>query len=102
MSSTTSSRSAASSTRGSSSIDSAKRPLVSDQRKSSIDRVMEKARSKVGRSPAGVEALPGNEAEFEREHAKAVKKQQRKEEYERLGLGERTKFGTPGGMSFRG
>ena len=56
----------------------------------------------MSRSPSGSEALPGNELEFERQRAKAVKKQQRKEEYERLGLGDKTKFGTPGGVSFGG
>lgn len=98
----TTSRSPASSTRGGSSIDSAKRPHVADPRKSSIDRAMEKAKSKLGRSPAGAEALPSDELEYERQRAKAVEKQRRKEEYERMGLSDRTKYGMPGGMSFGG
>jgi hypothetical protein len=58
---------------------------------------MDKARSKLGRRPSGAESLAADEAEFERQKAKEIEKQRRKEEYERLGLGDRTKFGMPGG-----
>jgi len=67
------------------------------QRKSSIERAMDKARSKLGRRPSGAESLAADEAEFERQKAKEIEKQRRKAEYERLGLGDRTKFGMPGG-----
>lgn len=63
---------------------------------------MDKAKSKLGRSPSGVEALPNDELDYERQRAKAVEKQRRKEEYERLGLSEKTKYGMPGGVSFNG
>lgn len=57
---------------------------------------MEKAKSKLGRRPSGADVLPDDEQDFERQKAKAIEKQRRKEEYERLGLGDRTKFGMPG------
>ena len=57
---------------------------------------MDKARSKLGGRPSGAEALPDDEQDFERQKAKAIEKQRRKDEYERLGLGDRTTFGMPG------
>lgn len=62
---------------------------------------MDKARSKVG-SRSGSEVLANDELEYERQRAKAAEKQRRKEEYERLGLKDKTKFGQPGGVSFSG
>jgi len=61
---------------------------------------MDKAKQKLGRKPSGADALPDSEEDFERQKAKAVEKQKRKEEYERLGLGDKTKFGMPGSGSF--
>lgn len=63
---------------------------------------MDKARSKFGRSHSGADALPSDELEYERQRAKAMEKQRRKEEYERLELDKQTKYGMPGGMSFSG
>lgn len=57
---------------------------------------MDKAKSKLSRRPSGAETLPDDEQDFERQKAKEVEKQRRKEEYERLGLEDRTKFGMPG------
>ena len=91
-----SSKSPASSTRGGSSLDSGKYHNALERRRSTIERAMDKAKSKLGRRPSGAEALADDEADFERRKAKEVEKQRRKEEYERLGLGERTKFGMPG------
>lgn len=45
---------------------------------------------------SGSERLANDESDFERAKAKELEKQRRKEEYERLGLGDRTKFGQPG------
>lgn len=58
---------------------------------------MDKAKSKLGRSPSGAEALAGDEKEFERQKAKAVEKKRRREEFERLCLEDRTKYGSLGG-----
>lgn len=57
---------------------------------------MEKAKSKLARRPSGAEALPDDEQDFERQKARAIEKQRRKDEYERLGLSDRTKYGMPG------
>lgn len=65
-------------------------------RKSTLGRALDMAKSKLNRRPSNAETLPGNERDFERSKAKEVKKEKRKEEYERLGLGEKTKMGTPG------
>src|ERR1700761_6087605 len=91
-----SSRSPASSTRGGSSVESGRRAEPTERRRSGVERVMDKARSKLGRGPIGAEMLPNDEEDFEQQKAKEIEKQRRKEEYERLGLGERTKFGSPG------
>ncbi|KAL2352172.1 hypothetical protein BJ546DRAFT_988749 [Cryomyces antarcticus] len=45
--------------------------------------------------------LAYSEAEFERRQKRAVEKENRREEYERLGLGERTKFGVLGAGGWR-
>ena len=58
-----------------------------------FSKVVDKARAKMS---GGSEKLPNDEGDFERAKAKELEKQRRKEEYERLGLGDRTKFGTPG------
>ena len=57
---------------------------------------MDKTKSKLGRRPSGAESLPDDEEDFQRQKAKAIEKQRRKEEYERLGLSDRTKFGMSG------
>lgn len=74
---------------GNTSIDSGSQPLLEGQRKSSIGKIMDRAKSKM----TGGERIADNESEFERLKAKEVEKQRRKEEYERLGLGDRTKYG---------
>ncbi|KAK4635181.1 hypothetical protein CLAFUW4_01427 [Fulvia fulva] len=81
----------------SSSTYSTSHPLLDNQRKSSLSKVIDKARGKL----SGSEKLPNDESDFERAKAKELEKQRRKEEYERLGLGERTKFGQPGAGSFK-
>lgn len=53
---------------------------------------MDKARAKF----TGSEKLSNNENDFERAKAKEIEKQRRKEEYEKLGLADITKFGRPG------
>ncbi|RMX79497.1 hypothetical protein D0869_08268 [Hortaea werneckii] len=69
----------------------------SEERKSSFGQAMEKAKAKLSRSkPSNSESLPGDEADFEKQKAKDVEKQKRKEEYERLGLKEQTTFGLSG------
>ena len=62
---------------------------------------MDKAKSKLGRRPSNAETLPDDEEDFERQRAKAIEKQRRKEEYERLGLAEQTKFGMAGAGGWR-
>lgn len=57
---------------------------------------MEKAISKISRKPSGAKSLPQDEADFERQKAKEIDKLKRAEEYERLALADRTKFGLPG------
>ncbi|RMZ06411.1 hypothetical protein D0862_04624 [Hortaea werneckii] len=67
------------------------------ERKSSFGQAMEKAKAKLSRSkPSNSESLPDDNADFERQKAKDVEKQKRKEEYERLGLKEQTTFGLSG------
>lgn len=75
--------------------------MIADPSKSSVERAMDKAKNKLGRSTRGTESLPNDELDFERQRAKTLEKQQRKEEYERLGLSEKTKYGS-GGFSFSG
>jgi len=64
-------------------------------RKSSISRVVDKAKAKakLSRSPAGAEMLANDNEQFEKMKEKEIKKEQKKEEYERLGLGNRTMYG---------
>ncbi|KAK3073934.1 hypothetical protein LTR53_004062 [Teratosphaeriaceae sp. CCFEE 6253] len=75
---------------------SAQLQQVGERRKSSLNGMVDKAKAKLGRRPSGAEALAGDEEDFERQKAKEVEKQKRKEEYERLGLGDRTKYGMGG------
>lgn len=65
--------------------------------RSSIEKLMDKAKAKMSKS----QRLPDDEKEFEKAKAKEIEKQRRKEEYERLGLAEKTKFGTPGAGGWR-
>jgi hypothetical protein len=58
---------------------------------------LDKARHKLSSSSK----LDSSEAEFERRKEIEVKKEERKAEYERLGLGNRVKFGQ-GGMQMGG
>ena len=81
-------------------MDSGKRSEASDYRKSSLSSAMDKAKSKLSRRPSGPEALPNDEQDFQRQKAKALEKQRRKEEYERLGLDDRMKFGLKGAGGF--
>lgn len=67
-------------------------PLVGEQRRSSIGKIMDKARAKM----SGSERLPNDERDFEKEQRKAIERQKNKEAYERLRLGERTIYGMPG------
>nr|POF26094.1 hypothetical protein CFP56_22242 [Quercus suber] len=66
------------------------------QGKSPLFAALAKARAKLSRHPSGAESLAGGEEEYERLKAKAIEKQKRRDEYERLGLGDRTKFGMQG------
>lgn len=81
---------------GSTSAKSSIQPSEGEQRKSSLTKIVEKAKTKM----SGSERLPNDERDFERQRQKEVekqeRKQERKQEYERLGLGDRTKFGVPG------
>ncbi|TKA31816.1 hypothetical protein B0A50_01895 [Salinomyces thailandicus] len=67
-----------------------------ERSRSPIAQAMEKAKAKLSRRPSGSEALPNDEKDFEKQEARAVEKQKRKEEYERLGLAEQTKYGMGG------
>lgn len=73
---------------GSASTSSGSQPL-DKQRKSSVGKIMDKAKSKIN----GRERLSDDADDFEKSKAKEVEKQKKKEEYERLGLGDKTKFG---------
>lgn len=68
-------------------------PCESKQR-SPLGQIIDKARRKA----CGEERLAGDEGEFARMKAKEIEKQKRREEYERLDLGERTKLGTKVGF----
>ncbi|EMC93596.1 hypothetical protein BAUCODRAFT_37277 [Baudoinia panamericana UAMH 10762] len=72
-----------------------------ERRKSSLGRLVDKTVLKLNRRPSGAESLPNDEDDFQRQKAKEVEQQRRKEEYERLGLGERTTLGTPGAGGWR-
>lgn len=61
---------------------------------------MDKAKNKLGGSRSGAKTLPSDELEYERQRAKAEEKQRRQEEYERLGLKDRTLYGMPGRVNF--
>ena len=80
-SASSSARSPASSTRGGSSLDSVRRADAPERQRSSVERAMGKAKSRLSRRPSGAEALPDDEEDFERQKAKAIEKQRRKEEY---------------------
>ncbi|KXT11786.1 hypothetical protein AC579_9230 [Pseudocercospora musae] len=66
--------------------------LVESEKRSSISRAMDKIRSKV----TGSERLPSDVSESEKAKAKEIEKQQRKEDYERLAMDYRIKYGLPG------
>jgi len=72
--------------------------LSSSGRKSSIGKAVDKAKAKLRRN--GSETLAGDEEEFEKMRAKEAKKEERRREYERLGLGEQTKMGMKGAGGF--
>lgn len=57
-----------------------------------MSRAMDKIRSKV----TGSERLPGDMSESEKAKAKEIEKQQRKEDYEKLAMDYRIKYGLPG------
>lgn len=67
-------------------------PSLGDEKQSSLAKTMDKIRAKVN----GSEKPPSDPAELEKSEAKALEKQRRKDEYERLGLGHITKYGMPG------
>lgn len=67
-----------------------------EQRRSLLSQAVDKAKAKLVRRPDGTVSLPNDEKDFERRRTKETEKQKRKEEYESLGLGERTKFGMKG------
>ncbi|KAK4957305.1 hypothetical protein LTR10_005267 [Elasticomyces elasticus] len=73
-----------------------------ERRKSSLGGIVGKAKAKLSRHPGGAEALADDEEDFQRQKAKEVEKQKRKEEYERLGLGDRTKYGMGGAGGWTG
>jgi hypothetical protein len=60
---------------------------------------MEKVKAKLSRSSSGAELLADDEKQFEKMKSKEAKKEQRKAEYERLGLGTQTVYGSRGQMS---
>jgi len=61
--------------------------------------MFDKARTKLRHGSKDMEELAGDEEEFERQRQKEIEQQKRKEEYEKLALNQKTKFGS-GGMSF--
>ncbi|KAF2099279.1 hypothetical protein NA57DRAFT_55252 [Rhizodiscina lignyota] len=70
--------------------------------KSPLAAAFGKAKAKIGElheRRGSRDKLPSDEAEFERMRAKEQEKERRREEYERLGLGDKTKFGA-GGCEF--
>lgn len=79
-----------------STYDAKPRPPIAERHKSSVGAMLDKAKAKLSRKPSGVDNLPDDEEDFERQKAKETEKQKRREEYERLGLGDRTKYGMGG------
>ena len=78
-------------------MESSRRADALEYRRSSL---MDKARSKLGRQPSDSVSIASSEDDFQKQKAKAIEKQRRKEEYERLGLGDRTKYGMGGSGGF--
>ena len=79
---------------GGASADSELQPLPASQKKSLISRAVNKTTAVLSR----VKSIPGSESEVERVKVMSGKLewQWRKHEYERLGLADKTQFGTPG------
>jgi hypothetical protein len=64
-----------------------------------VSAAFDKAKAKL--TGKGLEPLPGDQDEYERRKEKEKKKEERKADYERLDLANRTKFGMGrGGMTF--
>ncbi|KAK5131761.1 hypothetical protein LTR08_000592 [Meristemomyces frigidus] len=92
-----------SSSRSSTTSDQSRGDLkISGQRKSIMGGVIDKAKAKLSRHPSGAEALPEDEEDFERQKAKDVEKQKRNQDYKRLGLADKTKYGTAGAGGWSG
>lgn len=72
-------------------MSSSKSPIMS-----AIDKVKDKLSGSKDK-----DVLPSSEAEFDRLREKEREKERRKQEYERLGLADKTKFGQ-GGMQMGG
>lgn len=77
-------------------MDSSRLSEATHDQRSSIERAMDKAKSKLGSRSSRVESLPDDDADFERQKAKEMEKYRRKAEYERLELREKTIFGMKG------
>ncbi|KAF2754145.1 hypothetical protein EJ05DRAFT_479694 [Pseudovirgaria hyperparasitica] len=76
------------------------RPLKSP---SEMSPLFGEVKAKLGGKGKKHQALPSDEAEFEKLREKEQKKEERKHEYDRLELGNRTKFGMGrGGMQMGG
>lgn len=95
-----SSKSPAQSSRGGSSRGGSFTQTPRSQASNTIERYVDKAKSKLSRRTHGAEILPDDEQDFEHQKAKAIEKQRREEEYERLKLKDRTVFGMGGSGGF--
>ena len=73
-----------------------------EPRKSAMGEVIDKAKTKLSRRPSDSEALPESEEDFQKQKAKDVKKEKRMADYERLGLAEKTRYGTAGAGGWSG
>jgi hypothetical protein len=62
---------------------------------------LDKAKRKMSIGSKDKDVLAGSEEEYERQKQKEAEKQKRKEEYARLGLSDKVKFGQ-GGMQMSG
>ncbi|KAK6424134.1 hypothetical protein LTR95_016422 [Oleoguttula sp. CCFEE 5521] len=95
-----SARTSQSTSRGDSSAGSMFSVQQQERRRSSLSKAVDKAKAKLSRSQSGTEMLPDDEEAFEKAREREVKREKRKEEFEKSGLKEQTVFGMKGAGGF--
>ncbi|OQO06269.1 hypothetical protein B0A48_08857 [Cryoendolithus antarcticus] len=95
-----SSRISQSTSRGGSSAGSMTSGSNQERRRSLLSKAVDKAKAKLSRSQSGAEILPDDEEAFEKAREREVKREKRKEEFEKSGLKEQPMFGMKGAGGF--